>query len=302
MFFKIFETQTLIALKTKHIFVVGLFFFFISPIHSQPDTIYARSGPILCEVVEVGLQTVTYTYPGEKVVNNILRTAVEKIVFSNGRVQRFEEYKAYNPVLHAGDFKKVEVVSTEGDILGLTRIGRVTAKAKGATAWSGAINIQNRAVKKLLIESAMLGGNVVLLTQQSTTPSRAGSDVAPAQAAYSLQSGSVYTNNPIDIQAFKNRAGEQTTFEVSRRFWIGRNSSDLLQSPVTGFFQLRTIEEKDGQVFLVGEFKNFRTVSGGAASLAPYRKFRLTSFDDTSFTVHFVQESGMTHNIVLKFK
>ncbi len=265
---------------------------------AQPvDTIYTRTESIACNVVEVGPQTISYSHLGEQVLNTIYRGAVEKIVFRNGRIQAFEEFKALKPVLHAGDYKNVVVATTEGDVKGLSRLGMVSSKARAATGWTGSMTVQNRALTKLQVEAAMLGANAILLTQQNTSRS-----IGNEPIAYSLQSGMAYIAKMPDTDEFRNKIGDKKTFNVSSRYWMGLNSAELSRSAATGKFELRSIDEKkDGEAYLIGTFKQLRTASGVGVDLYNVTRFRLVAFNDKQFTLHFVAANNMRHNIVLSF-
>ncbi|HRD83265.1 MAG TPA: hypothetical protein PLL53_21070 [Saprospiraceae bacterium] len=271
--------------------------------HGQTDSIYSRSEVIACTVKEVGEQTVSYTFPGEDVLNSMYKNTIAKIVFRNGRVQTFEEFKALQPVLHAGDFAKVQILTSEAETKGLAKIEPVISKAKGATTLASALAVQDRALRKLLIETAMVGGNALSLSQASTTPARAGNEFIPGQTAYSLQTGMAFTSQSPEEDAFRKMIGDKNTFEVQHRYWMGRNSFDLSSSAASGTFTLRLIEpSKNNKLWVRGTFSKFRTASGEGIPLDGVFLFRVVAYDDEQFTLFFQSNSGFKHNIVVKIK
>ena len=57
---------------------------------SKNDIIFTKDGELIqAKVVKVTSDTVSFTYPGESVVNEVRKGTLEKIVFSSGRTQNF---------------------------------------------------------------------------------------------------------------------------------------------------------------------------------------------------------------------
>lgn len=276
---------------------------FCVAVQAQTDSIFTRSEVIPCTVKEIGEQTVSYSYPGEDVINKMYKNTIAKIIFRNGRVQTFEEFKALQPILHAGDFAKVQILTTEAETKGLTKLEPVVSKAKGFTTLASTLAVQDRALRKLLIETALIGGNALALTQAMTTPARAGSEFVPGQTAYSLQSGMAFTAQAPDETAFRELIGDKTTFQVKHRYWMGRNSFDLSSSAASGEFRLRIIEpNKNNKLWVRGTFSKFRTASGEGIALDGVSLFRVVACNEDQFTLYLQTESGVKHNIVLKIK
>lgn len=280
--------------------LLGMIF---TTIRAQTDSIFTRSEVILCTVKEVGEQTVSYTYPGEEVLNSIYKNTIAKIVFRNGRVQTFDEYKTLQPVLHAGDYAKVQILTSEVETRGLVKLEPVISKAKGFTTLANPLAVQDRALRKLLIETAMIGGNALALQQATTTPGRVGNEFIPGQTAYSLQTGMAFTAQAPDEEAFRQLIGDKTTFQVKHRYWMGRNSFDLSSSQASGTFTLRIVEPiRNNKLWVRGSFSKFKTASGEGVTLDGVSMFRVVAYNDEQFTLHFQSESGIKHNIVLNIK
>jgi len=290
-------------MKKSTLFTSLFLSMFFATVQAQTDSIFTRSEVIPCTVKEIGEQNVSYSYPGEDVINKMYKNTIAKIVFRNGRVQTFEEFKALQPVLHAGDHAKVQILTTEVETKGLIKLDPVVSKAKGATTLANTLAVQDRALRKLLIETAMIGGNALSLTQVMTTPGRAGNEFVPGQTAYSLQTGVAYTTQAPDEMAFRALIGDKTTFQVKYRYWMGRNSFDLSSSAASGEFTLRIIEpNKNNKLWVRGVFSKFKTATGDFVSLDEVALFRIVAYNDEEFTLYFQSESGVKHNIVLKIK
>jgi hypothetical protein len=290
-------------MKKSPLFTTLILALFFVAAQAQTDSIFTRSEVIACTVKAVGEQTVSYTFPGEEVLNSIYKNTIAKIVFRNGRVQTFDEFKALQPVLHAGDFAKVQILTSEAETKGLSKLEPVISKAKGFTTLASALAVQDRALRKLLIETAIIGGNALSLSQAATTPARAGNEFIPGQTAYSLQTGMAYTSQSPDEEAFRQLIGDKTTFQVKHRYWMGRNSFDLSSSQASGTFTLRIVEPVNNNKLRVrGSFSKFKTASGEGVVLDGVSSFRVVAFNEELFTLFFQSESGVKHNIVLKIK
>ena len=82
-------------------------------------------------------------------------------MFSSGGVQTFAEPPVYRQVVYGTDWEYDEVVLMEYQLKGLYQLDQVSAKAKTMTGHGSVGKMENRAIMKLKIETAMNGGNVV---------------------------------------------------------------------------------------------------------------------------------------------
>ena len=71
------------------------------------------------------------------------------------------------PLKTSNEWKSVTVTNIPEEIGGMIKIDRFSVKATGATVYSSVTGTQDRAFQKLKQAAAMLGGNVVLVNDQS---------------------------------------------------------------------------------------------------------------------------------------
>ena len=131
------------------------------------DSIFTRNETIVANVSEITEESVKYSYPGETIINSLNKNLVKKIRFSSGRVQEFERFSNFQAVNSWEDWDKVSITQLEHELKGLIRLDEVTSKATGATQGSNINRVRDRAFKKLKIEAAMLGGNIIFVIDQN---------------------------------------------------------------------------------------------------------------------------------------
>ena len=72
------------------------------------------------------------------------------------------------------DWEDVEVANFESEVTKLCKRGMVTSKAKGMTTLSSQGKMQTRAINKLKMVTAMIGGTTVLIMDQQTQSAQSG--------------------------------------------------------------------------------------------------------------------------------
>lgn len=199
----------------------------ITPLISQNDTIYSNRERIACTIKEVTPEAVRFTYPGEDLVNAVYKNSIQKIVFKSGRVQIFSEATSFKKVNSVDDFDKVTVSQVEGEVRGLFKLGDVSAKAKGATNLSNQERVKERAYQKLKMGAAMMGGNVIYLTQVRTEGNRPGNYYQSGSSTETSLSGVVYTNQLWDYSAFQKAVGDKVNFMSTQRVKLWSNATDM---------------------------------------------------------------------------
>lgn len=156
-------------MKSLHLLLLILFIS-VGAYGQEPlDSIFTSSDVMLVNVKEVTEESVKFSYPGEDILNTLSSNAISKIVFRTGRVQTFTEENSFGEVKNGLDWEYVTVVQNDNELKGLYQLDQVNSKAKAATGWGSVGKMENRAKRKLLIETAMNGGNVVFLTQQNSS-------------------------------------------------------------------------------------------------------------------------------------
>lgn len=177
--------------KTYEIFFFVLYFFL--PVLSIAQALKADKIHVNKEIKEVFVEevsqySVTFRYPGENVSQALGKIMIEKIEFSSGREEVFE--RKVQPVRTVEDYDKVYITFDANEIAGLKSVDNVHAKARGFTGFSGINSVTRRAIRKLKMEAAFKGANVVYIAD---TYQRGLGAVYNAMASYS---GMAYNTNP----------------------------------------------------------------------------------------------------------
>ena len=212
---------------TKRIFVISIFLLVSIGLQAQADLDKLITGKevLLVEVLEVAPDVIKYVYPGEKVINSIHKNAVEKIVFSSGRTQTFREAVAVKPVDGPQDWKNVTISRLEFEVRGLYKMGEVSAKAKGTTILSNMNRVKDRAFRKLKIQAAMMGANVIYLTNQDVEGNRIFDD--SGNPTETNLSGVAYSSELPDYKSFKKILEQKDQFIYAQKLFLGNNSTDI---------------------------------------------------------------------------
>ncbi|MCJ8210972.1 hypothetical protein MUY27_14735 [Mucilaginibacter sp. RS28] len=256
---------------------------------AQVDTVYSNNQKIACVVKEITPDAVKYTYPGEDVVNSVYKNAVQKIVFKSGRVQTFAEATSYKKVINPSDFENVTITAVEGEVRGLYKLGDVGAKAKGTTVLSNQERVKDRAYRKMKIQAAMLGANIVYLTAQRTEGNKWGTEYTAGSTTETNLTGVAYSNQLPDLEQFKKLIGSRTQFPIGYRYKLGASDSDLGIDELNKNFNIVSVNADNGIVKVTGfvDGENNDTV------------YQLAGFSDKGFNVAY-KKGATAYNIEVR--
>lgn len=265
-------------------------FFFISLVSfSQTDTIYSNNEKISCSVKEILPDAVKYAFPGEDLINTIYKNTVQKIVFKSGRVQTFSESTSYKKVQSVFDYENVTVTQVESEIKGLYKAGDVSSKAKGTTTLSNQERVKERAYRKLKIQAAMLGSNIVYLTDQRTEGNKAGSYYQAGSSAETNLTGIAYTNTLPSYQEFLNIINNRKNFTTLKEISLWSSSSDFSEKNYNTQFTIFNINNENGLIQFDGQIDG----------VSKYKKFRVVNFSKDSFTL-FYEDKSTVYNVIIR--
>jgi len=259
------------------------------PVISQSDTIYSNREKFACDIKEVTPEAVRYSYPNEDLVNAVYKNSIQKIVFKSGRVQIFSEATSYKKVNSVDDFEKVTVSQVESEVRGLYKLGDVSAKAKGATNISNQERVKQRAYQKLKMGAAMMGGNVVYLTQVRTEGNRPSSAFQSGSSTETSLSGVVYTNQLCDLGGFQKAIGDKINFMSTQRVKLWSNATDLKRKEYLHQFTLKSMQNDNGIITLEGKLQGTK-----------YTSFRLVNYNAETFTIYY-EDKSTAYNIIVHF-
>lgn len=255
---------------------------------AQMDTIYSNSEKIACSVKEITPDAVKYTFPGEDLITTVYKNAVQKIVFKSGRMQTFAESTSFKKVANVKDFENVTITQVEGEVKGLFKLGDVSSKAKGTTQFSNQERVKERAYKKLKIQAAMQGANIIYLTNQRTEGNKYGSQYSTGSSAETNLSGVAYTNQLPDYNAFKKIISDRKTYIAVQEIELYSSSSDMSLSEVQKPFKIIGMTNESGLIMLEAELKGAKAT-----------KYRVVSFSDNSYNI-FYEDKSSVYNLKIE--
>jgi len=273
----------------KRTILLANLFFVTTFTFAQNDTIFLNNEKILCSVKEITEDAVKFSYPEEELVNSIYKNSVQKIVFKNGRIQTFSESTSFKSIKNVDDYENVSITQVESEIRGLFKIGEVSSKSKGTTTLSNQERVKERAYRKLKIEAAMMGANVVFLTHQRTEGNKAGGYWQSGSSAETNLSGVAYTNKLPDYNDFVSLIGENKEFVTIERAKLWSSSSDLSKSAYKKKFVINNIMNENGIIMIKGNLEGIKK----------YDSFKVVSYDENTFNI-FYEDKSTTYNITVQ--
>ncbi|MCR8558403.1 hypothetical protein KXD93_12155 [Mucilaginibacter sp. BJC16-A38] len=269
-------------------FSILLIFSAISFGYAQTDTVVLNNQRIACSVKEVTPDAVKYSFPGEDVINSVYKNTVQKIIFKSGRVQTFAESTSYKSISGVMDYDKVTITAVESEVRGLFKLSDVSAKAKGTTVYSNQERVKDRAYRKIKIQAAMFGANIIYLSNQRTEGNKYGTYFTAGSTAETNLTGVAYSNILPDFEKFKKTIGTKNNFNATIKYELGGSDSDVSQDNINKPFTITNITNDNGIVFIEGDLKGERDV----------HSFQLVNFGDNSFSIAY-KYKGTAYNLVI---
>lgn len=257
---------------------------------AQTDTLVINNEKISCSVSEITVDAVKFKYPGEEMVNTVYKNTVQKVIFKSGRTQTFVEATSYKKVAKVDDYENITTTTVESEIRGLFKLGDVSSKAKGTTILSNQERVKGRAFKKMKIQAAMMGANVVLLSNQRSEGNKYGGYYQSGSSTETSLTGIAYTNQLPNLEDFKKLVKSKTSFSVIEEYKMWASDSDMSKSNIKGEFTLANIINDNGII----------TLEGQLSGLKKYNKFRLTAFNNETFSIYY-QDKSTVYNYTVQF-
>jgi hypothetical protein len=186
------------------------------------------------------------------------------------------------------DYDKVTITSVESEVRGLYKISDVSSKAKGTTVYSNQERVKERAYRKMKIQAAMFGANVVYLTNQRTEGNKHGSYFTSGSTAETNLTGVAYSNALADFDGFKKLIGNHSTVVAIQKFELGASDSDVSQENINKVLTINNIVNDNGIVYIEGNLQGEKNVS----------RFQLVKFSGNNFSIAF-KEKGTAYNFVV---
>ena len=253
----------------------------------QRDTIYLANEKLVVTIKEVSEDAVRFTYPKEDIINSIFKNIIQKVVFASGRVQTFSEITNYKNVRSIADWDLVSISGAESEIRGLYKLADVSAKAKGATTFSGMERIKERAFKKLKTQATMFGGNIIYMTQLNSAGAHVG--YWSSKGAETSLSGIAYSNVIPDQKGFEKLVADGKLFPIKDKVILSSNSTGAVQGQLKGNLNLSEIITEGKLFYVVGKINNGKEM-----------RYRVVRYNEDSFTIVF-EDKNTLYNYTLGF-
>lgn len=256
---------------------------------AQTDTLYLNNQKIACSVKEVTQDGVKYSYPNEDLVNTVYKNSVQKIVFKSGRVQSFTESTSFKQVNGVEDYANVTVTTVESEVKGLYKIGDVGSKAKGTTTFSSQERVKERAYRKLKMQAAMMGGNIIYLTNQRNEGNKFGGYFQSGSSTETNLTGISYSNSVPSLDDFKKLLNSRTTFATYEQYRLAASNTEFSKDDVVTNFNITNIINDNGII----------TIEGSLGTAPKFTSFKLAYFNSDHFSI-FYNDKSTVYNISVK--
>jgi len=260
----------------------------VCPVNSQvADTIITMRGNIIGYVKEVTPDLIAYTNPHETVIYKIEKAAVAKISFGSGRVEKYADLKSLSNLQGAFEWPKVDVATTDYETRGLYKIDFVSTKATGTTVYSSVTRVQDRAINKLKMASALLGGNLVYIKSESLEGNIRSSQGGRASRTQIL--GTVFCSELVDSTKFKETIIAGNQYSLASKIGLRNNDSDINTFKSHGQpVNVNSIQIEKGFIYLG------LTINRNKSNI----RYRVLSFTDQQILVAY-KEGTAYYNILL---
>lgn len=249
------------------------------PLYAQFDTIYSNNEKLAVNVKEITEDAVKFTFPDEDIINTSYKNSINKIVFRSGRSQIFNESSSLNKLTSIKDFEKVTISNVESEVKGLFKLADIGAKAKGTTIYSSMEKVRNRAYAKMKIQAAMMGANVIYLAHQNTEGNKAGGYWQSGSTTETILTGVAYSNSLLDINDFKSKLNNSTTYNVIKEYKLGTSNMEYIQSDSKKKILIKDIVKENNGIFVIADLDKKET------------KFRVAYFNDSNFSLFYKDKS-----------
>jgi hypothetical protein len=251
------------------------------------DTIITMRGKIIAHVKEITPELVAYTNPNESVIYKIERGDVSRIMFSNGRVEKFATLRTLAQINGSNDWPQVELAIMDYETKGLYKIDLISTKATGTTVYSSVTKVQDRAISKLKMATAIMGGNLVYIKSEALEGNNQSATGGRTSRAQLL--GTVYCSELLDEGKFRAALNNQTKYTLVEKLGLRNNAAGIHTFKTRNEdVDIDSVHVNKGFIYLI------LTIDGKKSKL-PYR---VVSFSDSRIMVAY-REGTAYHNIIL---
>ncbi|WPR76090.1 hypothetical protein [Algoriphagus sp. NG3] len=240
----------------KYPIILACLIFFASSVNAQTknDVLFFAEGPKEVQVKEVGTNLIKYTFPEESTIYSVSKHKVNKIVFASGREESFES--PFLKVKGLEDADKVYITYVPQETEGLEVKGELFSKATGVTVFSSMHNVKNRSLDKMKAEAAMLGANVVLISDAQSRGNYYGNEYTPSQSTQTVLFGQAFSSEPMNVKEIQSKL-DGTNYVLYQTFTLNRNdfspkmnmSLKYDKDRVPVISQIESLVERNGKLY-----------------------------------------------------
>lgn len=251
--------------------------------YAQTDTIYTNNQKISCTVKQVTPEAVVFVYPNEDVENSVYINTIQKIAFRSGRIQYFSQSSNFKPVRYGVDWQNVTISQVESEVNGLFKLGDVGSHKSGFTTLSSSETVKEKALIRMKMQAALMGGNIVYLTYQSTKGNQYGTYFQAGSPTETSFDGIAYTNVLPSYDNFIKLIGNRTQFDLTEEIRLGNTDHTLYDEIIRGkSLSIDSITNVNGFIMITCKVQGDKNAN-----------YRVIYFNDTSFIIEYENQYGV---------
>lgn len=173
------------------------------------------------------------------------------------------------------------------------KIGEVGAKSRGTTAFANMEKVKERAERKVKIQAAMMGANIVYLTQFGTSQNKVGTEYSSGQATATNISGVAYSNKLPDFDRFTDMLNAKMKlkfkdYEVDK---LGTDDYDYTKFADTGNVIISKVYNDNGFIMMNGSVSGFDNTT-----------FKVINYDKDEFILECGDNDDIAENTVYNIR
>lgn len=280
-------TEEIVQMKNPVLLIVSFIFCFNT--YAQTDTVCVNHKTIPCKITEIATDAVRYQLNGESILHSVYKNAVQYVRLANGRYFKFTESSNYKNINSPEDYPLVSFTQLEYEVKGLYKIDKVSAKAAGTTSLSNQERIKERAFKKLRIQAAMQGANIIYLMSIRTQGNSLGTYYFNGLRSEASIFGMCYSTFLPDFTEFEKAIGAKREFRAFSMTTLWGSDPEPETEACTLTFNILNIRNENGLIYLEGNLEGEKKE----------HLFRVVSFNTNEFRI-FYQGKSTCYQLTIK--
>ena len=144
--------------------------------------------------------------------------------------------------------------------------------------------VKERAIRKIKIQAAMMGANIIYLTQNTTTGNQAGSKYQSGKSTETNMTGVAYSNQNPNYNDFVKLIGEKTEFQTSKKYKLSGSATDYDDMEFVKSVKIEKIYTEGGLIMMKAHIAD-----------VDYNTFRVIYFSKNRFIL-VVKDEDVIYN------